>query len=329
MPYSINGIGTLYYGHRNPTVRQGVCEACHALGQLESYETRLWFVIVFIPVIPLKRLRILDMCPRCRRHYAVNPEEWESARQLSVSESLSNYRQSPSVEGALQVHASMLSFQMASEAQAFREAALLTHPRNPDFLRGLGSHLEQFAHFPTAQGLFDQAFELDPENPFGRTQRALHLLQDPNKLDEAWSLVGFLRQPGAGQMYDLTVLNLLAQQYQTVGNHERALEILQHLLTEFPSAGEKYAVRKLVAESEQALGRTTSLLPTQRFSLRAVFDSRSGKYPGWMRWTAMLSLAALLLILGLAGSNEYYRRHRTLHLVNAFGQPVRRSEERR
>lgn len=323
MPYSINGIGTHYYGHRNKTVRQGVCEACHALGQLESYETRLWFVIVFIPVIPLKRLRIIDQCPHCRRHYAANPDEWESARQLSVSDSLSRYRKSPTVEGALEVHAAMLSFQMDSEAQAFREAALQTHPNNPELLWGLGSHLQQFSQFQTAQRLFDQAFKLDPESPFGRTQRALHLIQDPDKLDEVWDLVGFLRQPGAGQMYDLTVLDLLAQQYQRVGNHERALEILQQLLTEFPSAGEKYAVRKMVAESEKALGCTTSLLPPRRFSLRAVFDSRSGKYPAWMRWTAMLTLASLLLILGLAGSNEYDRRHRRLHLVNAFGQPAR------
>ncbi|MFN7806057.1 MAG: tetratricopeptide repeat protein, partial [Planctomycetaceae bacterium] len=274
MPYSINGIGTHYYGHRNPTVRQSVCGACHALGQLESYETRLWFVIVFIPVIPLKRLRIIDQCPHCRRHYAANPDEWESARQLGVSDSLSRYRKSPTVEGALEVHAAMLSFQMDSEAQAFREAALQTHPNNPELLRGLGSHLQQFSQFQTAQRLFDQAFELDPESPFGRTQRALHLIQDPDKLDEVWDLVGFLRQPGAGQMYDLTVLDLLAQQYQRVGNHERALEILQHLLTEFPSAGEQYAVRKMVAESEKALGCTTSLLPPRRFSLRAVFDSR-------------------------------------------------------
>jgi tetratricopeptide (TPR) repeat protein len=322
MPYTLNGIGTHYYGHRNPTFRQGVCEACQASGSLESYETRLWFVILFIPIIPLKRLKIIDQCPRCRRHFAVNPDEWESARQLSVSDSLTKYRQSPNVEGALQVHASMLSFHMSSEANAFREAALVAHPRSPELLRGLGSHLQQFAQFQTAQGFFDQAFELDPGNPFGRTQRALSLLTQPDKLDEVWELVRFLMEPGAGQLYDLTVLDLLAQKYQAVGNHERALEILRHLLTEFPAAADKHQVRKLVATSERALGRTTSLLPQRTFSLREVFDLRSGKYPAWMRWTALLSLATLLLVVGMAGLNEYYRRNRTLHVVNAFGQPL-------
>jgi tetratricopeptide (TPR) repeat protein len=322
MPYTLNGIGTHYYGHRNPTVRHGFCEACQASGQLESYETRLWFVILFIPVIPLKRLKIIDQCPRCSRHFAFNPDEWESARQLSVSDSLTKYRQSPNVEGALQVHAAMLSFHMSSEANEFREAALLAHPRNPELLRGLASHLQQFSQYQTSQELFDQAFELDPENPFGRTQRALHLLDQPDQLDEVWELVRFLMEPGAGQVYDLAVLDLLAQRYQALGNHERALVILQHLLTEFPAAAENHEVRKLVAASERALGRTTSVLPRRRFSLREVFDSRGGKYPAWMRWTAFLSLSALVLILGMAGLNEYYRRHRTLYLVNAFGQPA-------
>ena len=109
---------------------------------------------------------------------------------------------------------------------------------------------------------------------------------------------------------------------QALGNHERALVILRHLISEFPAAAENHEVRKLVATSERALGRTTSLLPKRTFSLREVFDSRSGKYPAWMRWTALLSLATLLLVVGMAGLNEYYRRNRTLHVVNAFGQPL-------
>ncbi len=28
MPTTVNGIGTHYYGHKNPTVRHGVCQAC-------------------------------------------------------------------------------------------------------------------------------------------------------------------------------------------------------------------------------------------------------------------------------------------------------------
>ena len=65
MPQTVNGVGTHYYGRKDASNRIGTCGHCHAHGQLNSYTTRLWFVIVFIPIIPLKRVRVLDECLRC------------------------------------------------------------------------------------------------------------------------------------------------------------------------------------------------------------------------------------------------------------------------
>ena len=58
MPTTINGIGTRYFGRRNPSTRSDVCRHCDRLAVLDSYDTRLWFVIAFIPIIPLGRKRI-------------------------------------------------------------------------------------------------------------------------------------------------------------------------------------------------------------------------------------------------------------------------------
>lgn len=63
MPTTVNGVGTHYYGRKNRAARISVCRACGRQGMLESYDTRLWFVIVFIPIIPLGRKRIIDQCP--------------------------------------------------------------------------------------------------------------------------------------------------------------------------------------------------------------------------------------------------------------------------
>jgi hypothetical protein len=62
MPTTYNGIGTQYYGRRNEEKRPGVCPHCGASVELSSYDTRLWFVIVFIPFIPLGRKRVIDQC---------------------------------------------------------------------------------------------------------------------------------------------------------------------------------------------------------------------------------------------------------------------------
>ena len=82
MPVTYNGIGTRYHGQTNVQTRTGVCRSCGRTVQLQSYDTRLWFVILYIPIIPLGRKHIIDSCPACRRHYATDLDKWETARQL-------------------------------------------------------------------------------------------------------------------------------------------------------------------------------------------------------------------------------------------------------
>ncbi|MCA9099318.1 MAG: hypothetical protein KDA36_13070, partial [Planctomycetaceae bacterium] len=95
MPYTVNGIGTHYYGKKNLQVRRDYCRSCHHLGDLKSYDTRLWFVVVFIPIIPLGRKRIIDECPSCSRHFAANLDKFEMGRQLAISGALDEYRANP------------------------------------------------------------------------------------------------------------------------------------------------------------------------------------------------------------------------------------------
>src|SRR4051812_7664792 len=128
MPTTINGIGTHYYGKKNRVVRQGVCGSCHRAGPLESYDTRLWFVIVFIPVIPLGRKRVIDQCPHCSRHAVADAYKFEVARQLRTSESLERYRRQPSPEAALEAHAQLLAFHEHDQAAEFRAGALERFP---------------------------------------------------------------------------------------------------------------------------------------------------------------------------------------------------------
>ncbi len=68
MPSVINGIGTWYYGKRNIHRFRAGCEFCNRVGDLESYDTTLYFVVVFIPVIPIGKKRILSI------HYAARSD---------------------------------------------------------------------------------------------------------------------------------------------------------------------------------------------------------------------------------------------------------------
>ncbi len=99
MPITYNGVGTHYYGRGNPQSRPGVCPHCHRSVNLVSYDTRLWFVILFVPVIPLGRKRIIDRCPSCSRHYVIDLRKWETAKQLEISGALEKFRSTRPIWG--------------------------------------------------------------------------------------------------------------------------------------------------------------------------------------------------------------------------------------
>ncbi len=318
MPTTVNGIGTHYYGKKNRQTRTGVCTSCGAQGKLESYDTRLWFVIVFVPVIPLGRKRIIDQCPVCSRHYAAPHSAWEMSRQLSVSGAEERYRTQPSPETALEVHGNLVGFRQFDEASRFREEALRAYADSAILHAGLAMQLVEGGAFAEALALFERALGLWPDLPEARVGVAQARMAD-GKLDEARELLRFLEEPGAGQLYPLGILEALARAYQKAGRHKEALELFERLLAEFPDAGQVHEVRKMVAASERAVGRQT-VLPPRSFSLRSLFDWHSGRHAPWVRWAVLGAVAVCLVLVGLAAMNEYRRQHRTMVAVNDCGK---------
>ncbi|MGH7213447.1 MAG: hypothetical protein ACREIT_01505 [Tepidisphaeraceae bacterium] len=96
MPQMVNGCGTWYYGKKNLIQYQGTCRACGAVTTLTSYDTRLYVVIILIPVIPLGRKRIVEECASCQRHFAVPLKDWQRAQQRT-EEMIAAYRAKPAV----------------------------------------------------------------------------------------------------------------------------------------------------------------------------------------------------------------------------------------
>ena len=95
MPSVINGIGTWYYGKRNIHRFRAGCEFCNCVGDLESYDTTLYFVVVFIPIIPIGKKRILSECPSCQKHRLISLKKWEESKVKSVTETLEKLTQNP------------------------------------------------------------------------------------------------------------------------------------------------------------------------------------------------------------------------------------------
>src|SRR5262245_44607107 len=101
MPTVVNGIGTWYYGRGRVHTLRGVCEFCHRVGDLASYDTTLYFTVAFIPVIPLSKKRILRSCPSCQQHRVLTRREWEAAKANDSALVLEKLRDDPDNRDAI------------------------------------------------------------------------------------------------------------------------------------------------------------------------------------------------------------------------------------
>lgn len=164
----VNGIGTTYYGKKNLQTRPGPCPHCGRDVPLKSYDTRTWFVIFLIPIIPLKRLRILDYCSACTRHYAMAIDKWETARQLEVSGALEKYRTHPTPEAAIEVHQNMVNYHQLEDAAAFRKLMREKYADNAKVHAYLGAVLERFGQVDEAAAAYTRALQLRPDLPEAR-----------------------------------------------------------------------------------------------------------------------------------------------------------------
>src|SRR5262245_60595253 len=330
MPTTYNGIGTHYYGRKNVEARTAVCEHCGRSGTLTSYDTRLWFVIVFIPIIPLGRKRIINSCPACTRHYVVDLEKWETARQSEISGALESYRSNSTPENAIAAHQQLVNFHQSAQAAEFGEAMRQKFGDNAKVHAYLAAAAEHLGQWDAAAASYDRALALRTDLPEARVGVALARVR-AGRLDEARPLLDFLEKPGASQLYSLAPLETLARAYQSAGRHTEAIELLRCLQEELPKITEVKAFRALVQKSEKALGTKQTMLPKRVFSWRRLF-SADGERLGNRRqlghqpitWRGIGVFAAIIgvVVVIFAITNEYIRRHRTLHVVVATPEPI-------
>lgn len=314
MPITVNGIGTRYYFKRNTVSRPGVCRQCQRPTTLTSYDTRLFFVVVFIPVFPLGVKRIIDDCPLCSKHYVMDLAEWEKTRQIEIAGALDKYRDNPTAEAALDAHGRILAFHQFAEAEKFRQEIQSRFQDNADVQLKLAEALVQFAQSEAALPYFQRALTLRPDLPEARVGVATGYLRQ-NRLDEAHQLLEFLQKPGAMQIHPLFPLEQLADAYQKADRHQEALDLYRVLIAAMPDLPQKLRFRRKVRLSENAMSVRTSLLPAWKFNWNELIPQwgKSAGNTSIVRWVVGIGLAVVLLFMIIG--NEYVRRHRVLQVV--------------
>ncbi|MBN1908456.1 MAG: hypothetical protein JW818_01840 [Pirellulales bacterium] len=305
MPSSVNGIGTMYYGKKNLETRSGVCEFCHRETLLDSYETRLWGIFLFIPVIPLGRKKIFDDCRVCRRHRVISLGKWQEIERDTTSQAIQQADANPDdPQAAMQLHATLVGFRRFEEARQLADIMADKFPENVDVLIHLGGWYVNTGQDSRGDALFARALALAPDNLDARRAVGIAHLEQ-GQLDKAWELLSFMEQPGPKQ--DPRVLVMVADHFQEAGRHETALRLYETAGRAHSGVFRDKAISKRIRQSEAAMGRTRSLAPKSKRPLVV----------GALVVAALVAAVAALFI-----ANSYLTSHQTLHAVNGLDAPV-------
>ena len=302
MPQTLNGIGTHYYGKKNVQSEYGICEACQHEGLLESYETGYYFVILFIPFIPLGRKQIIDHCPHCSQHRSLSVADWASAKQQALESSSAALSQQMDDPAAAIHHLHALStFQQMDEARDLATAIESSHAQNIDVQLALGAWHEGRGQAHDSNRCFDNAYQIDPQHLGSARAKGIGLLEQGKSVEAKTVLQPFFPP---GENYDPAVCHALALSFQSQGDSETAREIFNQMLEASPELAKDKSFRKTVRAAEKAssiASSTPSALPRQSILRSPLF---------------LWGLAAKVVICAVLGFGLYQANHRDLYIVN-------------
>jgi tetratricopeptide (TPR) repeat protein len=311
MPQVVNGCGTWYYGKKNKHQYQGVCRACGHHATLTSYDTRLYVVVIMIPVIPLAKKRIVEECSVCQRHFAIPWREWDTARNRA-REMIETYRQSPhNGELAREAIGAAVSYRDVNTFLEFAPEIERNLARDAKTLRLLGAAHDAFARTDDAERLFRAALAADEEDD--DTAEALaDILIRQGKPEEAEPYLRHIVEDGIPDRID--GLFQLAQGYQAKGEHEKALEAFRQCEQVNPLIAQDENFIRLRDASQAKLGTREAVRPAEvvRKARSAVTRKKSMKVGAVVVLLAVIAYLAIAWAIGM---------RRQVFLVSGLDRP--------
>lgn len=306
MPTTINGIGTRYLGKDNLQTRSGTCTSCNAYGELQTYDTGLWFCLIYIPIIPLGKKRILDECPSCRRHAAVGAGEWEQIRTSAIDEAKREFEASPDdLEKAISLHATLL--QVGDRDRAEQMATILQNRFSDevDMHVYLGSCYEETNQLQQSNQCFHKAYEIAPDNHVARQVSAVAFLRE-DKLPEAHMRIK--QAIDSGEPVDVPLTFSIASGLQAANDPTAAYELMETVAKQVPEIRKQKEFKKLAKQVEETTGAAPgTLAPRIKLTERPAF---------W--W----SLAAAAVVACLVAWDVYLTGNQPLYVVNGLPDPI-------
>lgn len=231
MPWTVNGIGTWYWGRSKGMVRRGVCDGCGALAAMKSYDTQSFFVIFLVPIIPLGQKRIVDECPHCQRHRVIKLKDWQAGRREVLTELIAEAERNPrDTEKITNALAGCIVFQTPDVIDRLTALVNQHHPQSAELNNLVADAYSYFSRDAEAAPYLERAYELEP-TPDRQLELATNALE-LGQPDRAWELL----EEGPSDYPEQRAGRLVAvaESYQSFGMHEAALTVLETALQANP-----------------------------------------------------------------------------------------------
>jgi tetratricopeptide (TPR) repeat protein len=265
MPITINGIGTHYYFKRNLVTKQGICEHCHRRATLSDYDIGLFFVVFYVPIVPLGRQMIIGECNACSMHRAMPLQQWEQLREDAIDGGLAQLSRAPnSAEAALSLLGIYTMFNQSADALDLAVAIRSTHRDDYDTMLALGAWYESQQHDTEANECFQVVVGLDPERIASKRIRLFDAME-AKKFSEVQKLAGALQEQGPGDHQ--AVILLAAQFFNQHQKFDEAYSLFKKMLEKFPDWRKDKEFRRSAREAEQGVGLPTTLVPAKKLGM--------------------------------------------------------------
>ncbi|CAG0966541.1 hypothetical protein PHYC_01015 [Phycisphaerales bacterium] len=312
MPHVVNGIGTWYWGKRNISTRRDRCAQCGAVGDLRSYDTTLFIVVFFVPLIPLGGKRILDECPKCTRHSAASLAKWEKAKDEALEKSGAALLDDPdNHEKTIAAIGTTIAYHAKTEFLGVTGAIGPRALAHPDVQGILGDAYCAFGMFAEGEEAYRQCMSL---KPCPATARVLagHLLRH-STIEEARPFLDPLLAEGSPE--NIGVIYLIVIALQAAGRHEESLQILDAFAAKCPS------VRDM--KDYKSLHKTSSKNRTTGKAIKSALVHSGAPVEaerGWaFRGAKFIGPAlALMILAGYLAAAFIGAKGRRVHLVNGL-----------
>ncbi|MEN8126450.1 MAG: tetratricopeptide repeat protein [Planctomycetota bacterium] len=315
MPTTVNGIGTWYYGKKNCISYDDYCPHCNRYVTLSSYDTREWIVVLFIPVIPFGKKRIMDSCPACRRHKQMSLKKYLKHKDKDYAEAMEKYDANPNdPETVINLLGVFSAYQDLESLEALAQQVTEQFADNSKVQAAIGSIYYNHGNMDQARCYLEKSLLLKSDDAVHEILGFVYL-----RISEPDQAAGHFQHIIDQRIQEKTgTLFALVDGYQGQGRHQDAIELMDAIVNIDPSIKNDKNYKKTRKLSEKNLH---SCKPTKNRHFVRTGGGGIGQTPVNAKKAAGIAAAVLLLAFLVYSAAAFYMgKHADVYLVNGLSR---------